>query len=151
MRSPAVIVVLAATIALPAVPVAADQGVAVGLGRVAVDGPLRAGQRYRLPTLGVTTPRTEPGSYAVFVGAQNAHRGAGSLVSIPAEDLRSGSRGDPAGGVGTGAAAGRRARLLPAVDLGAAGGRCVGVGRWWGRRPPRYSRSRSSPRRCWRV
>ena len=70
MRSRVVAVVAATAIASLPVPAFATQGVSVDLGRVEVDEPLRAGQRYQLPTIGVTNPGTESATFEVSVDAR---------------------------------------------------------------------------------
>lgn len=63
-------VLAGATLALglwPALGAWADVGVGVDLGRVALDEAVRPGGRYRLPTLTVSNPGDEAGSYRVRV------------------------------------------------------------------------------------
>lgn len=53
---------------------ALTQGVSVDLGRVAIDDELRAGQRYTLPTIGVTNRGTERTSFQVVAGPMEGVR-----------------------------------------------------------------------------
>jgi hypothetical protein len=76
IRWHAVIWILAAAIVMPATSALAAQGVSVDLGRVQVDDRLRPGERYRLPTIGVTNPGDEAGSYRVVIGARDGQRAA---------------------------------------------------------------------------
>lgn len=57
---------------------ALTQGVSVDLGRVAVDDELRAGQRYTLPTIGVTNRGTEQTSFQVVAGPMEGVQSAPS-------------------------------------------------------------------------
>ncbi len=68
MRGLWVIMVAALTLAFwPALAAWADVGVGVDLGRVTLDEAVRPGGRYRLPTITVSNPGDEAGSYGVRV------------------------------------------------------------------------------------
>lgn len=67
-RLSAMAVVVAAAM-FPVIPAArANQGVAVDLGAIVVRQALAPGGHYKLPTLGVTNPGTDPSSYRLGIG-----------------------------------------------------------------------------------
>lgn len=70
--------VLAAVLGLCLPAGAFTQGVAVDLGRVEVDDQLRAGQRYTLPTIGVTNRGTESASFTIVAGPMEGVKSAPS-------------------------------------------------------------------------
>jgi hypothetical protein len=53
---------------------AADRGVAIDAGRIAIDQPLQRGGGYTLPTIGVRNPGTERTSYRVAVSYLNEQK-----------------------------------------------------------------------------